>query len=100
MQIEAGTRNDLVQKIGTLMVANAELGSVNNMLLAQLQAAETEIKRLNAVIEAKTEPELPLNGANGRAVSTNTNGATGTGGGGMGTDKFIEVNSAGDGIAH
>lgn len=45
------TRQALIIEIGTLVVANAELTTVNKILVAELDKAKENVARLTALIE-------------------------------------------------
>lgn len=59
-------RNELVAKIGTLMVSHSEAVAANKQLAAIVDQQAAEIQRLNLEIEtlkaAAAQPALPLNG--------------------------------------
>ena len=57
------TRQALITEIGTLVVANAELATINKILVAELDKAKENIKRLTALIEVVERPaEIGLRG--------------------------------------
>ncbi len=47
------TRQLMIEKLGTLMFANTELGAANEHLLKELGKANAEIKRLSELLAEK-----------------------------------------------
>lgn len=75
--MDQDVKNSLANKLGWLMYANAELGAVNERLLATLQQQQAKIAELEAKIAAKDEPQ-----PHGGRFASDDNGADVGGGGG------------------
>lgn len=61
----------MIEKLGTLMYANTELGAVNQTLLEELAKAQAEVKRLQDLLAEKVANSNGHTVIEGEAVKTN-----------------------------
>ena len=65
MNIDRAVKSALAGKLGTLLCANAELGVVNEHLLATVNTQQAKIAELEAKISELAAKEAPQNGVAG-----------------------------------
>ena len=90
--MDATTRKDIVNRLGTLTLANIELAAANGQLVAIAKKLEEENRELKSRLVRSQTRGPTANPCEPEGAEANGAG----GGGGHSGDKMIEVNGAGD----